>query len=260
MKLTGKNALITAGNSGIGLATARLFVAEGAQVAITGRDQKTLDEAVAEIGPRARRYRGAITIAEARQQLFAALAKDFGKLDIVFANAGISGRTPTGTTDEAIFEKVIHADLNGAFYTVNSAAPLLNDDGSINFNEAVHNYLGQPGLAAYAAAKGGLVSMARVIAADLAPRNIRVNVVAPGSIKTPIWKRGTRATMSAEATDKEEKFFSSVVPQGRWGETEEIAKAVLFLASEDSSYVNAVELVEDGGLTGAQFGAPIYRH
>jgi NAD(P)-dependent dehydrogenase (short-subunit alcohol dehydrogenase family) len=115
-------------------------------------------------------------------------------------------------------------------------------------------------VAAYAAAKGGLVSMARAIAADLAPRNIRVNVVAPGSIKTPIWKRGTRAAMSTDASDKEEKFFSCVVPLGRWGELEEIAKAVLFLASEDSSYVNAVELVVDGGLTCAQFGAPILRH
>jgi NAD(P)-dependent dehydrogenase (short-subunit alcohol dehydrogenase family) len=260
MKLTGKKALITGGNSGIGLATARLFVAEGAQVAITGRDQKRLDEAVAELGPNSRGYRADITVAEDRKQLFATLAKDFGKLDIVFANAGISARTPTGSTDEAIFEKVIHADLNGAFFTVNSAAPLLNDNGSIIFNGSVHNYLGQPGVAAYAAAKGGLVSMARAIAADLAPRNIRVNVVAPGSIKTPIWKRGTRAAMSTDASDKEEKFFSSVVPLGRWGEPEEIAKVVLFLASEDSSYVNAVELMVDGGLTGAQFGAPILRH
>ena len=146
MKLTGKKALITGGNSGIGLATARLFIAEGAQVAITGRDQKTLDEAVAELGPNARGYRADVTIAEDRKQLFAALAKDFGKLDIVFANAGISGRTPTGSTDEAIFENVIHTNLNGAFFTVNSAAPLLNDNGSIIFNGSVHNYLGQPGV------------------------------------------------------------------------------------------------------------------
>jgi NAD(P)-dependent dehydrogenase (short-subunit alcohol dehydrogenase family) len=161
MKLTGKKALITGGNSGIGLATARLFIAEGAQIAITGRDPKTLEEAVAELGPNARGYRADVTVAEDRKQLFATLAKDFGKLDIVFANAGISGQTPTGSTDEAI--------------------------------------------------------------------------------------------------SRLEEFFSSVVPLGRWGEPEEIAKAVLFLASEDSSYVNAVELVVDGGLTGAQFGAPILR-
>jgi short-subunit dehydrogenase len=135
----------------------------------------------------------------------------FGKLDIVFASAGIAGRTPTGATDEA---------------------------------------------AAYAATKGGVVSMARAIAADFAPRNIRVNVVAPGATKTPIWKRGSR---SAEQSAKLADLFSSTVPLGRWGEAEELAKAVLFLASEDSSYVNAVELVVDGGLTGAPFGAPMLR-
>ena len=218
MKLTAKKALITGGNSGIGLATARLFIAEGAQAAITGRNQTTLDEAVRELGPNARGYRADITIAEDRKQLFAALAKDFGKLDIVFVNAGISGRTPTGSTDEAIFENVIHINLSSAFFTVNSAVPLLNDNASIIFTGSVHNYLGQPGVAAYAATKGGLVSMARCIAADLAPRNIRVNVVAPGAIKTPIWKRGPRASISTDESARLEKFFSSAVPQGRWGE------------------------------------------
>jgi NAD(P)-dependent dehydrogenase (short-subunit alcohol dehydrogenase family) len=259
MKLTGKKALITGGNSGIGLATARLFITEGAQVAITGRDQKTLDEAVRELGPNARAYRVDVTIANDRQRLFAALSRDFGKLDIVFANAGISGRTPTGSTDETIFENVIHTNLSGAFFTVNSAAPLLNDNGSIIFTGSVHDYLGQPGLAAYAATKGGLVSMARSIAADLAPRNIRVNVVAPGATKTPIWKRGSRASISQADSAKLTEFVSSVVPLGRWGEPEEVAKAVLFLASDDSSYVNAVELMVDGAATGAPFGAPILR-
>jgi NAD(P)-dependent dehydrogenase (short-subunit alcohol dehydrogenase family) len=257
MKLIGKRALITGGNSGIGLATARLFVAEGAQVAITGRDQTTLDEAITELGSSARAYRVDVTIAEDRKRLFEALARDFGKLDILFANAGISGRTPTGSTDEAIFENVIRVNLSSAFFTVNSAVPLLNDNASIVFTGSVHNYLGQSGVAAYAATKGGLVSMARSIAADLAPRNIRVNVVAPGAIKTPIWKRGPRAGASAEESAKLEKFFSSVVPQGRWGEPEEVAKAVLFLASDDSSYINAVELMVDGGATGAPFAAPI---
>jgi len=259
MKLAGKKALITGGNSGIGFATARLFVAEGAEVAITGRDEKTLDQAVTELGPRAHGYRADVTVAADRKRLFGDLARDFGKLDIVFANAGISGRTPTGTTDEAIFENVVHTNLNGAFFTVNSAAPLLNDNGSIIFNGSVHNYLGQPGLAAYAATKGGLVSMARAIAADLAPRNIRVNVVAPGATKTPIWKRGPRANATVEEAAKLSGFVSSTIPLGRWGEPEELAKAVLFLASDDSSYVNAVELVVDGGATGAPFGAPILR-
>jgi len=259
MKLIGKKALITGGNSGIGLATARLFVSEGAQVAITGRDQKTLDEAVRELGPNARGYRADVTIAEDRKRLFAALANDFGKLDIVFANAGISGRTPTGSTAEDTFENIIDTNLTAAFFTVNSAEPLLNDNGSIIFNGSVHNYLGQPGMAAYAAAKGGVVSMARAIAADLAPRKIRVNIVAPGATKTPIWKRGPRSTMSADESAKLAKFVASAVPLARWGEPEDVAKAVLFLASDDSSYVNAIELMVDGGMTGAAFGAPILR-
>src|SRR5580700_4464992 len=148
MKLAGKKALITGGNSGIGLATARIFVAEGAQVAITGRDQETLDEAVAELGPNARGYRADVTVVDDRKRLFADLAMDFGKLDIVFANAGISGRTPTGASDEAVFENIIHTNLSGAFFTINSAAPLLNDNASVIFNGSVHNYIGQAGLAA----------------------------------------------------------------------------------------------------------------
>jgi NAD(P)-dependent dehydrogenase (short-subunit alcohol dehydrogenase family) len=259
MKLTHKKALITGGNSGIGLATARLFIAEGAEVAITGRDRATLDEAVAELGSKAHGYRTDVTVAEDRQRLFADLARDFGKLDIVFANAGIAGRTPTGATDEAAFENIVHTNLNGAFFTVNSAAPLLNDNGSIIFNGSVHNYLGQSGMAAYAATKGGLVSMARAIAADLAPRNIRVNVVAPGATKTPIWKRGPRANDTAEQSAKAADFISSSIALGRWGEPEELAKAVLFLASDDSSYINAIELMVDGGMTGAPFGAPVLR-
>jgi len=209
MKLTGKKALITGGNSGIGLATARLFIAEGAQVAITGRDQKTLDEAVAELGRNARGYRADVTVAEDRKRLFAALASDFGKLDIVFANAGISGRTPTGSTDEAVFENVIHTNLTAAFFTVNSAAPMLNDNGSIIFNGSVHNYLGQPGVAAYAATKGGVVSMARAIAADLAPRNIRVNVVAPG--RPPIAQ-----SRILSVSDREVEFSTKDKRLKRW--------------------------------------------
>jgi len=259
MKLAGKTALITGGNSGIGLATARLFIAEGAKVAITGRDQATLDEAVAELGANVRGYRADVTKAEDRKHLFADVARDFGKLDIVFANAGISGRTPTGATDEAVFENIVHTNLNGVFFTINSAATLLNDNGSIILNGSVHNYLGQVGMAAYAATKGGLVSMARAIAADLAPRNIRVNVVAPGATKTPIWKRGSRANDTAEQSAKLSDFISSSIALGRWGQPEELAKAVLFLASGDSSYINAVELMVDGGMTGAPFGAPILR-
>ncbi len=255
MKLTGKKALITGGNSGIGLATAQVFVEEGAEVAITGRDRKTLDEAVALLGPKVRAYSADVSDAPARKQLFEQLAKDFGKLDIVFANAGISGKTPTGTADESVFETIIQINLIGAFLTVNSAAPLLNDGGAVIFNGSVHNYLGQPGMAAYAASKGGLRSMARSIASDLAPRGIRVNVIAPGATKTPIWNRGARAKSSAEESGQLAAFVSSMILLERWGEAREIAKVALFLASDDSSYVNGIELIVDGGLIGSPMGS-----
>ena len=167
--------------------------------------------------------------------------------------------SPAGSSVEPVGENVIRTNLSAAFFTVNSAAPLLNDNGSIIFNGSVHNYLGQAGVAAYAATKGGVVSMARSVAADLAPRNIRVNVVAPGATKTPIWKRGPRASISADESAKLTKFVSSGIPRGRWGEPEDLAKAVLFLASDDSSYINAIELMVDGGATGAPWGAPIFR-
>lgn len=255
MKLTGKKVLITGGNSGIGLATARLFVQEGAQVAITGRDQQTLDEALAELGPNVVGYRADITDPAARKQLFEKLAQDFGNLDVVFANAGISGPTPTGSADETLFENILRVNLNGAFFTVNSALPLLNEGASVIFNASVHNYLGQAGSAAYAASKGGLRSMARSIAADLAPRNIRVNVVSPGATETPIWSRGQRAAISPEEAGERASLIASRIPLGRWGKAEEIAKAVLFLASDDSSYVNSIELLVDGGLTGSPFAS-----
>ena len=136
-------------------------------------------------------YCADVTVADDRQRLFAALAKDFGKLDIVFVNAGISGQTATGSTDEAIFENIIRTNLSAAFFTVNSAAPLLNENGSIIFNGSVHNHLGQAGVAAYAATKGGVVSMACSIAADLAPRNIRVNVVCQARRRLPSESRAT---------------------------------------------------------------------
>ena len=256
MKLAGKKALITGGNSGIGRATAQLFIKEGAEVAITGRDQKTLDEAIQLLGPKAKAYRADVTDSATRKDLFAKIAKDFGHLDIVFANAGIAGQTKTGSTDEAVFENIIRINLTGAFFTVEAAVPLLNDGASIIFNGSVIGTLGQPGYAAYAASKAGLRGMARSIAGDLAPRNIRVNVVAPGATETPIWSRNDR---SAEEAGELAKRISSTIPLGRFGKVEELAKAILFLASDDSSYVNGVEFFVDGGSVGTPFGGPAFR-
>ena len=255
MKLTGKKALITGGNSGIGLATAQLFIQEGAEVAITGRDQKTLDQAAQLLGPKAKAYRADVTDSAARKELFDKIAKDFGRLDIVFANAGIAGQTTTGSTDEATFENILRINLTGAFFTVQSALSLLTDGGSIIFNGSVIGTLGQPGYAAYAASKAGLRGLSRSIAGDLAPRNIRVNVVAPGATETPIWERNGR---TPEENSKLAKRIASTIPLGRFGKVEELAKAVLFLASDDSSYVNATELFVDGGSVGTPFGGPAF--
>ncbi|MBD2463499.1 glucose 1-dehydrogenase [Oscillatoria sp. FACHB-1407] len=262
MKLTGKKALITGGNSGIGFATARLFIQEGAEVAITGRDQTTLDAAVEELGANAVAYRADVTDSTTRTDLFDKLGHQFGELDIVFANAGISARTPVGSTDEAIFENIIRVNLTGAFLTVQAALPLLKDGSSIILNGSIIasqgriGSQGRGGHAAYAASKAGIVGMARSLASDLAPRRIRVNVVAPGATKTPIWSRNP---LPPEQADEMAKRLAATIPLGRWGEADEIAKAVLFLASDDASYVNSVELFVDGGVVGSPYGGAVFQ-
>lgn len=260
MRLQGKKALITGGNSGIGLATAKIFVDEGAEVIITGRNQKTLDEAVNLLGPEAHGIKVEITDSAARKVAFREAAEKFGKLDVLFANAGISGSTPLGSSSEELFRQVIDTNLTSVFLTIDDALPYLNDGASIILNGSVLGTLGtmgQPGYAAYSATKAGVRAMARSLAGDLSPRGIRVNVVAPGATKTPIWSRNGRRT--EEQVSGLEKQFSELIPLGRMGEPEEIAKAVLFLASEDSSYVQGVELFVDGGITDVPFGGPGFR-
>jgi NAD(P)-dependent dehydrogenase (short-subunit alcohol dehydrogenase family) len=257
MRLAGKKALITGGNSGIGLATARLFIKEGAQVAITGRNQLTLDAALAELGPKAIGFQGDITDSKSRKAIFKQIGERFGKLDIVFANAGIPGTTPAGNTAEEPFKQIVSVNLTSVFFTVQDSLPFLNDGGSIILNGSVIGTLGQPGYSAYAASKAGVRALARTLAADLSPRGIRVNVVAPGATKTPIWTRGGQR--SPEETSEIARKLSSTIALGRWGEADEIAKAVLFLASDDSSYVQGAELFVDGGITGTPFGGPSSR-
>ena len=256
VRLKNKTALITGGNSGIGLATAKLFVAEGARVAITGRNQATLEAAAKELGPNAIAVVADATDIAATESAVAQAVKAFGKLDIVFANAGIAGNTPIGGTTLAAFEAVIRTNITSVFFTVQAAAPHLNDNGSIILNGSVISVLGNPGYAAYAASKAGVRGMARVMASELAPRGIRVNVVAPGAAKTPIWNG---AAPTAEAFAVLDKRISRSIPLGRLGEAEEVAKTVLFLASDDASNVNGAEIFVDGGSTGSPAGAPIYR-
>ena len=200
MRLANKTALITGGNSGIGLATAKLFVAEGAKVVITGRNQATLDAAARELGPNALAIVADATDIAATEAAIGKGAEKFGKYDIVFANAGIAGGTPLGSATVEAFEKVISTNLTSVFFTVQSALPYLNDNASIILNGSVISVLGNPGYSAYGAAKAGVRAMARIMASELSPRGIRVNVVSPGAIRTPIWG-------AAIATPEAEKAF-----------------------------------------------------
>jgi NAD(P)-dependent dehydrogenase (short-subunit alcohol dehydrogenase family) len=256
MRLANKTAFITGGNSGIGLATARLFVAEGAKVAITGRNKETLEATAKELGPNAFAIVADATDIAATEKAVARAVEKFGKLDIVFANAGISASTPIGGTALETFESVLKTNITAVFFTVQAAVPHLNNGGSIILNGSVISVLGNPVYAAYAASKAGVRGMARVMASELSPRGIRVNVVSPGGTSTPIWNR---SAPTPEAIVALEQRISKAVPLGRFGKPEEVAKTVLFLASDDASNVQGAEIFVDGGSTGSPAGAPIYR-
>jgi NAD(P)-dependent dehydrogenase (short-subunit alcohol dehydrogenase family) len=256
MRLNGKTALITGGNSGIGLATARAFIQEGAKVAITGRDQATLDEAAASLGPNAIAYRADITDAAANQAAIQAAAETLGHLDIVVANAGIAGNTPIGGTTTEQFERIMTTNVTGVFMTVQATAPYLRKGASVILIGSVHAVLGVPGYAAYAASKGAVRAMGRVLASELSPAGVRVNVVVPGATRTPIWSRFGRDPNTLATL---EPRMALAVPTGRISEAEEIANTILFLASDDATNIQGAEIVVDGGMTASPSGAPIYR-
>lgn len=256
MRLANKTALITGGNSGIGLAAAKLFVAEGARVAITGRNQATLDAAVKELGPNAVAFQADTTDIASLENAVAQAVKRFDHLDIVVASAGISGMTPVGKTTREAFEQILTTNLTGVFFTVQAAAPHLSNGASIVLLGSVHETMGMAGYSAYAATKGGVHAMTRVLASELSPRGIRVNIVTPGATRTPIWDK---VAPSPEALAALDARIARATPLGRMSEVEEVGKAILFLASDDASNIQAAEIVVDGGVIGSPAGAPIYR-
>lgn len=256
MELNGKTVLITGGNSGIGLATARLMLEKGARVAITGRDQAKLDAAVAELGGDVLGIQADVNDLSGIDAVVNAIAERFGTLDVVFANAGISGPTPLGSTTLEAFEAIVRTNLTSVFFTVQGVLPLLREGSAVILNGSVMRELGSPGSAAYSATKGAITSMAKVFASELAPMGIRVNTVIPGATRTPIWSRGARAGTSVDAT---EKAMSPRIPMGRFAEADELAQAVAFLASDASSGMTGAEIVVDGGSTGAPWGIPLFR-
>jgi NAD(P)-dependent dehydrogenase (short-subunit alcohol dehydrogenase family) len=256
MRFTDKTALVTGGNSGIGFSTARLLLAEGARVAITGRDRAKLDTAAAELGAGVLAIQADLDDPAAVDSMIKQVGEAFGKLDIVFANAGVSGPTPLGGTTAAAFEAILRTNLTGVFLTVQAALPLMSAGGSVVLNGSVMRQLGAAGSAAYSASKAGVTGMAKVFATELVARGIRVNTVIPGGTRTPIWTRGARSGATIEAT---EDALAPRIPMGRLSEPEEVANAVLFLASDAASGITAAEIVVDGGSIGAPYGAPIFR-
>ena len=244
-QLDGKVALITGGNSGIGLATAKRFVAEGARVVISGRDQSTLDAAVSELGEHALGVAGDISKLEDIDRLIAATRNRFGKIDIVFANAGIAEFASITDTDEQLFDQGFAVNVKGVFFTVQKAFPYLNDGASIVVNSSINNEMGMPGAGVYGSTKAAVRSLVRTMAAEFAPRRIRANTLSPGPIETPLQGR---LGMSPEALEQMENDIKGRVPLGRIGEADEAANVALFLASDQASYVTGAEFTVDGGM------------
>lgn len=243
-RLSGKIALITGGSSGIGLETAKLFAKEGAFVFITGRRQAELEKAVAAIGSNAKGIRGDIANLGDLDRLFEEIKEVEGRLDILFANAGLGEFAPLGTITEAHFDKTFGVNVRGTLFTVQKALPLMGEGSAIVLNASIAAIKGTPAFSVYAATKAAIRSFARGWSVDLRDRKIRVNVVSPGTVPTPAYD-GFGMTEDQMAGFL--KGHSDVAPVGRVGLPSEIAEAVLFLASDKSSFVNGAELFVDGG-------------
>ena len=244
-KLEGKIALITGGNSGIGLATAKQFVNQGAYVFITGRRDPELAAAVNEIGKNVTGVQGDVSNLGDLDRLFAQIKREKGRLDIVFANAGVAKFAPVGKITEELYDSIFNINVKGLLFTIQKALPLLPDGASIILNASIVGSKGFSANSVYSATKAAVRSFARTWTTDLKDRRIRVNAISPGSIDTP----GLSDLLaSSETGEQRKKMISTMVPLGRFGKPDEIAKAVVFLASDDSSYVTGIELFVDGGI------------
>jgi NAD(P)-dependent dehydrogenase (short-subunit alcohol dehydrogenase family) len=243
-KLDGKVALVTGGNGGIGFATAQEFVGEGAYVFVTGRREKELAAAVKEIGRNVTGIRADVSNSEDLDNLFSQIKSEKGKLDVVFANAGAAKYAPLGQISEELYYSIFDVNVKGVLFTVQKALPLIPEGGSIILNASIVASKGLPANSVYSATKAAVRSFARTWTTDLKDRHIRVNVVSPGSTDT----EGLRELLgSSEVGQQRLKLISSAVPVGRLAKPKEIARAVVFLASEDSSYITGTELFVDGG-------------
>jgi NAD(P)-dependent dehydrogenase (short-subunit alcohol dehydrogenase family) len=243
-KLEGKIAVVTGGNSGIGLATARRFVNEGAHVFITGRRQAELDEAVRQIGKNVTGVRGDVSNLTDLDQLFATVKQQHGRIDVLFANAGVGELAPLGSISEEHFDKAFNINVKGILFTVQKALPIFRDGGSIILNASIAASKGTEAGSVYSATKAAVRSFARCWTTDLKHRKIRVNTISPGPIETPIFNK---AGLTREQIHEFKASQVAAVPLGRMGTPDEVANAAVFLASDDSSYVTGIELFVDGG-------------
>jgi NAD(P)-dependent dehydrogenase (short-subunit alcohol dehydrogenase family) len=243
--MNGKVVLVTGGNSGIGLAAARKFAAEGAEVIITGRNAETLASAKASLKGKVHAIKSDVTKLDDIKSLFAEIKAKHGHLDVVFANAGVAEVSPTEAVTEAFFDKHFDINVKGLYFTVQAALPLLRDGGTVVLNASIAATKGFGVFSVYSATKAAVRSFARSWAVELAPRNIRVNVVSPGPITTPIYGR---MGLTQEQADGFGASIVTQVPMARFGTADEVAEAVYFLATANASYINGVDLAVDGGM------------
>jgi NAD(P)-dependent dehydrogenase (short-subunit alcohol dehydrogenase family) len=244
-KLEGKIAVITGGNSGIGLASAKRLVSDGAHVFITGRRQNELDAAVSEIGKNVVGIQGDVSNLEDLDRLYNTVKDQKGHLDILFANAGIAQFAPLGEISEEHFDNIFRINVKGVLFTVQKALSIFDDRGSIVLNSSIGSSKGVEESSVYSATKAAVRSFARTWTVDLRHRKIRVNAISPGPIDTPIF---SNLLQNEEQSEQFKKNIVNTVPMGRMGSPDEVAKAVTFLASDDSSYITGIELFVDGGM------------
>ncbi len=241
MRFDGKCVVILGGNAGIGLAAARIFRAEGAKLAMTGRDNATLGAAAKELDALAiRSDMGRVADSEAA---FQEIEDQLGGIDVLFVNAGVGGFAPVPDVTEDFWDGIHSVNLRGAFFAIQAALPMMRDGGSIVITGSIGSVAAVPGNVAYAAAKAGLRAVARILAKELLPRRIRVNMISPGPTDTEIFKRGASSVEIAGT----QEFFKNIVPIGRMGTAEEVAQAAVFLASAEANFINGVDLYVDGG-------------
>jgi NAD(P)-dependent dehydrogenase (short-subunit alcohol dehydrogenase family) len=255
-RLAGKFALITGGSSGIGLATAKAFVANGARVAITGRDRNSLDAAKETFGDDHIVLQSDTANLREIDALFAVIKERFGSLDIIFANAGVADSSLVEKATEDDFDRIFDINVKGVFFTVQKGLPLLRSGASIILNASIAPRMGGAGRSLYAASKAAVRTFARNFSSEFASRGFRVNVVSPGSIETPIRRRSTGDLAELDA---KMQLAKSGIPLGRLGTLEEVANVVLFLASDESSYMLGAEITVDGGVTEMRTSPVVHR-